>query len=59
MISRRCVLVQDEIEAKEADVWWFMHTKADVVLGDNGRTATLSLNGKNLQARILAGRCTI
>ena len=31
-----------------------MHTKADVKLTGGGRTAMLSLNGKQLQARILA-----
>ena len=54
MISRRCVLVQDEIEATKADVWWFMHTKAEVHLLDGGRRAMLSLGGKQLEARILS-----
>jgi hypothetical protein len=54
LLDRRAVVVQDEIEAKEGDVWWFMHTKAEVNLNDGGRTATLSLGGKKLQARILA-----
>ena len=54
MGSRRCVLVQDEIEATKVDVWWFMHTKADVTLSNGERTAILSLGGKKLEARILS-----
>ena len=46
------MLVQDEIEATKADVWWFMHTQADVILQDGGRSAMLSLGGKKLEARI-------
>ncbi len=54
MSARRCVLVQDEIEATKADVWWFMHTKAEVKLGNDSRIAMLSLGGKQLEARILS-----
>ncbi len=54
MVDRRCLIVQDEIEAANADVWWFMHTPAAVRLEDGGRSAKLVLHGKELEARILA-----
>ena len=54
MSGRRCVIVQDEIAGKAADIWWFMHTKADVSLSDGGRKAVLTLGGKRLEARLLS-----
>ncbi len=48
----RAVLIQDEIVApKPAEVWWFMHTPAEITT--NGATATLTLDGRKLTARIL------
>src|SRR5207244_1045805 len=53
MPDRRRVLIQDEFEATSpAEVWWFLHTTAD--LKTDGRTATLSLHGKHLIAHILS-----
>jgi hypothetical protein len=53
MPGRRQVLVQDEIETKSpAEVWWFLHTPAEVET--EGDTATLLLNGKRLKARLLS-----
>lgn len=55
MPGRRQVLVQDEIEASSpTEVWWFLHTPAAVET--DGGTATLSLHGKHLTARILSPR---
>ena len=54
LVDRRYVIVQDEIEAAKADVWWFMHTPAAVSLEGDGRKAMLTLGGKQLEARILA-----
>jgi hypothetical protein len=56
--GRTRLLVRDEIEIAagsgdgegRADVWWFMHTKADVDV--HGRTATLSRDGEELSATI-------
>lgn len=51
--GRRQVLVQDEITATNPiAVWSFFHTAAEIKV--NGKTATLSLNGKQLTARILS-----
>ena len=49
----RQVLVQDEIQARQpAQLWWFMHTPAAVDC--KGATATLTLDGRKLTARILS-----
>lgn len=53
--QRRQVLVQDEIEAKApSDIWWFMHTRADIRVSDDGKTAILQLGTKRLQAQLLS-----
>lgn len=52
--NRRAVLVQDEIEAQSPlEMTWGMQTKALVELSADARTATLRLNGKELQARLI------
>ncbi|MBE7035226.1 MAG: hypothetical protein E7402_03760 [Ruminococcaceae bacterium] len=54
--SRRTVTVQDEVTFKEAsDVYWFAHTKANITLTNNNKTALLTLNGKTLKAEIAHG----
>ena len=53
--GRRQVLIQDEIRADPpAEVWWFMHTPAEIEVSDDGRTATLRQEGETLEARLLA-----
>lgn len=53
--GRRQVLVQDEIRARApSQAWWFMHTEAEVEIGPDGSTATLTRDGKRLWARVLA-----
>jgi hypothetical protein len=54
LLDRRSVLVQDEIVAKQAEVWWFLHTQAEIVLSDDGRLATLSQGKEKLQVRIVS-----
>lgn len=49
------VLVQDEIQAdKPVEVWWFMHTKAQVQLSENGRKAILTQGSAKLQMQLLS-----
>jgi hypothetical protein len=44
--NRTQVLVQDEITTKApADVWWFMHTKANLSLSNSNRTAVFTKTG--------------
>jgi hypothetical protein len=52
-LSGHDVLVQDEIQTlRPADVWWFLHTGADVKC--DGAKATLSQGGAQLTASILS-----
>ncbi|MDF2927422.1 MAG: coagulation factor 5/8 type domain protein [Paenibacillaceae bacterium] len=52
---RRQVLVQDELSAAgPVDAWWFMHTRADIDLAADGRSAILKFEGEQLQASILS-----
>jgi len=49
MLDRSRLLIQDELKAENAiDAWWFMHTSADIQLGADGRSATLSADGSNV-----------
>ncbi len=51
--DRDSVLIQDEIQSsKSADLWWFMHTPAEIVLSDDGKTATLRQGKEILVARV-------
>ena len=48
--GRTQVLVQDELEAEEpVDLWWFMHTEADVQLSEDSTSALLAQDGKRLR----------
>jgi len=54
LLSRRQVLVQDEIQAEiPVEVLWALHTEAEVRLSPDKRTAYLYLGGASLAARIL------
>jgi hypothetical protein len=54
--NRSKVLVQDEITADEGmDVWWFMHTSADVQISEDGKSAMLAIGSKRLWAHIAEG----
>ena len=51
--DRKRLVVTDELSARQpAELWWFLHTEADVALSDQGRTATLSRNGKTFTVRL-------
>jgi hypothetical protein len=57
LLSRKAVLVQDEIAATEpADLWWFLHTPAKIELGPDKSSAVLTLRGKRLAASIVSPR---
>ncbi|WP_028550138.1 discoidin domain-containing protein [Paenibacillus sp. UNC451MF] len=47
--NRSTLTVQDEIHTKTpSTVWWFMHTKADIAVAADGKSAILTQNGKRL-----------
>ncbi len=46
--------VKDEVVCKdESEIYWFMHTKADIEISADGKTATLTRDGKQCVARCL------
>ncbi|MCK9478213.1 MAG: heparinase II/III-family protein [Firmicutes bacterium] len=48
------ILVQDEVHlTKSSKMYWFMHTKANITVSEDGRSATLTLNGKTITAQII------
>jgi hypothetical protein len=52
--KRQSVLIQDEIKtAQPLDLWWFMHTPASIKISEDGKKATLTLEGARLTASIL------
>ncbi len=49
-------VIQDEIRLSgRAEIYWFAHTRADIEISEDGRSAVLYQNGKRLFARILNG----
>ena len=50
LADRKRVCVADDIQgARSAEVWWFVHTKAQIEVATDGRSATLSQDGKRLK----------
>ncbi len=50
------VTVQDEIRFTDsADMYWFAHTDADIVISDDKKSATLTKNDKTITAHIVNG----
>ena len=53
-LQGRLVEIRDCVSVRErAEIWWFMHTTADIELEDGGRTARLTQNGKSLTSRLV------
>lgn len=51
--DRKRLVLSDEIVARQpAELWWFLHTEADVELDNEGRRAVLTQNGKQLTIRL-------
>lgn len=47
--NRTQVVLQDEIDlTSTVDLWWFMHTKAEIDIAKNGKSAMLNINGKQM-----------
>ena len=57
--QRQQALIQDEIKTEQAiDVYWFMHTNADINIAPDRKSVLLSQDGKQLAAQILGtGEC--
>ncbi|MFB3978000.1 CBM96 family carbohydrate-binding protein [Microbacterium proteolyticum] len=57
--GRQEALVQDEITtSRPFEALWSMHTKAAITVAADGRSATLTLEGKQLLARIISDNAT-
>ncbi|HVM47256.1 MAG TPA: heparinase II/III family protein [Candidatus Acidoferrum sp.] len=55
LLDRRELLVQDEVQAAQpVELWWFMHTAADIRIDADGHTARLEHGGAELEARLLS-----
>ena len=53
---RRVATIQDEVRlAKPAEMYWFAHTRAEIEISEDGKTAILTQHGKKLMARIVNG----
>ncbi len=54
--DRSRFLIQDEVTATEpVEPWWFMHTAAAVDVAPDGLSATLTIDGRQMSARLLEG----
>ena len=52
-LNRTQVLIRDEFILKEAgDIYWQMHTEANVKISEDGKTAVLSEDGKSIELRL-------
>ena len=52
--QRQQVLIQDEIRADApVDLLWFMHTKADINISKDGKTAILTQDRQRLGVKLL------
>lgn len=38
----------------KSDIYWFMHTKADIAVSEDAKSAILTINGKQMKASLLA-----
>ncbi|MBR2461123.1 MAG: heparinase II/III family protein [Clostridia bacterium] len=54
--DRGSVIIQDELTLEDGDVgYWFAHTKAEITLSDDARSAILDMDGVKLRATVLSG----
>lgn len=51
--KRKTLMIQDELELKEpGEIWWFMHTRAEITVINNAQQVIMEKNGKKLLASI-------
>ncbi|MFC1766116.1 heparinase II/III family protein [Planctomycetota bacterium] len=51
--DRKTLMIQDEVEVKgPGEIWWFMHTRAEITVQKNAQQVILEKNGKKLMASI-------
>ena len=55
LLDGKQILIQDEVECPAAaDIWWFMHTGAEVKISDSGKEAALKSGETRLTAKLLS-----
>ncbi len=51
--NRTSLRITDEISCIiPSEIYWFMHTKADIDISDDGKSAILEINGKKMKATL-------
>ncbi len=51
--NRSCLQIIDTVKCLvPSEIYWFMHTKADIDISDDGKLAMLTINGKQLKATL-------
>lgn len=55
--ENQTVVIQDELTAAKAiEYYWFMHTQADIEISEDGQSAVLSKNDKQIQVNLISRR---
>lgn len=53
LADRKRLIVNDDLVARQpSELWYFLHTEAQIKLTDQGRTATLTKNGKTFTVQL-------
>lgn len=53
--NRTSLKISDKISCRiKSEIYWFMHTKAEIEISEDGRSAILSKNGKQIKASLSA-----
>lgn len=57
--NRSRFIIRDEIKIVPGEIYWFMHTDADVTVAKDGKSAILSKNGKLMRVTVLEDDVTL
>lgn len=53
--NRTSLKITDNVKCiVKSDIYWFMHTKADIAISEDGKNAILTINDKQMKASLLA-----
>ena len=53
LYNSSCLKITDKVKCiVPSEIYWFMHTKADIEITDNGKTAILTMGGKQMKASL-------
>lgn len=53
LYNNSCLKITDKVKCiVPSEIYWFMHTKADIEITDNGKSAVLTINGKQMKAML-------